>query len=74
MAMQQLNKKGFLLLDSLITVFVTSLVCIACYSIFHSIVKYEEGYIDYQNRSNINLENTFINMWECEECQIDESD
>lgn len=74
MGMQQLNKKGFLLLDSLITVFVTSLVCIACYSIFHSIVKYEEGYIDYQNRSNINLENIFINMWECEECQIDESD
>lgn len=74
MGMQQLNKKGFLLLDSLITVFVTSLVCIACYSIFHSIVKYEEGYIDYQNRSNINLEKIFINMWECEECQIDESD
>lgn len=72
--MRQLNKKGFLLLDSLITVFITSLVCIACYSTFHLIVNYEEGYTDYQNRSNTSIEYILSNMWECEECEIDEPD
>lgn len=74
MDMQVLNKKGFLLIDSLVTVFVTSLVCVTCYSIFHSIERYEEGYTQYQTRSNINLEYTLKNMWQCQECELDESD
>lgn len=72
--MQHMNKKGFLLVDSLITVFITSLLCVACYSIYHSIILYEEGYINYQNRSNENLEYVFNNMQSCEGCKIDESD
>lgn len=72
--MLHVNKKGFLLIDSLITVFITSLVCVACYSIYHSIINYKEGYVDYQSRSNNNLEYIFTNMWECEACEIDEFD
>lgn len=72
--MLHINKKGFLLIDSLITVFVTSLVCVACYSIFQAIENYEEGYIEYQNRSNENLEYVYSNMWQCEACILDESD
>lgn len=72
--MQHMSKKGFLLIDSLITVFITSLVCVACYTIFNSITNYEEGYLEYQNRSNSNLEYIYANMWECEACYIDESD
>lgn len=69
-----LNKKGFLLIDSLITVFVTSLVCAACFSIFNLIDNYEKGYLEYQERSNENLEYIFNNMWECEGCIVNESD
>lgn len=68
------TKKGFLLLDSLITVFVTSVVCVGCYSIYKSIVNYEEGYTQYQNESNSRLVNVFNNLYECEPCVIDESD
>ena len=72
--MQLSSKKGFLLLDSLITVFVTSVVCVMCYMIFSSIVNYDEGYIEYQKRSNSNLEYIYNNLFYCEECEIDESD
>lgn len=68
------TKKGFLLLDSLITVFVTSMVCVACYSIYKSVVNYEEGYIQYQNESNNRLVTVFNNLYECEPCILDESD
>ena len=70
--MRQLNKKGFLLLDSLITVFITSLVCITCYSIYHLIISYDDGYLKYQERSNNELEYIYNNTYECEACIIDE--
>lgn len=72
--MQLLNKKGFLLIDSLITVFVTSLVCVMCYALYQSLIKYDDGYIKYQEDSNERLEHIYHNLWHCEECEIDESD
>lgn len=72
--MQQLTKKGFLLLDSLITVFITSVVCVGCYSIYQSIVNYDEGYNQYQFKSNNKLVNIYNSLYECEPCIIDESD
>ena len=68
------NKKGFLLIDSLITVFITSLVCALCYSSWQSIINYKQGYINYQNRSNNDLEYIYNDLWNCEACQIDEFD
>ncbi len=71
--MQLWNKKGFLLLDSLLVVFITSLVCVTCYSIYHLIVKYEDGYIEYQTRTNYEYENIYKSLYECEACEIDDS-
>lgn len=68
------TKKGFLLVDSLITVFITCLLCTMCYTIFHSIVIHEKSYLEYQNESNLALEHIYSSLWFCEECKIDESD
>ena len=74
MAMRLKNRDGFLLLDSLISVFVTCLVCISIYATYNLIEKYEEGYLDYQSESNENLEYIFNNLYECEMCLLDEPD
>lgn len=68
------SKKGFLLIDSLITVFVTSLVSITCYAIYQSIYNYEIGYREYQNISNDEILNIYQSMYQCEACVVDESD
>lgn len=72
--MQLSNNKGFLLVDSLICVFVTSMVCATCYAVFFNITNYEKGYIDYQERSNENIENIYDQLHNCEVCEINESD
>lgn len=72
MDMQPRNRKGFLLLDSLISVFVTCLLCATCYMIYSLMSSYDDGYINYQSRSNNNLESIFNNLSKCEECEIDE--
>ena len=74
MVMLRKSKEGFLLIDSLITVFVTSLVCITCYAIFQSIVNYDKGYEEYKEKTNDDLLSIFQTMYECEDCQLDESD
>lgn len=74
MAMRLKNRDGFLLLDSLISVFVTCLVCISIYATYNLIEKYEKGYLDYQSESNENLEYIFNNLYECEMCLLDEPD
>ena len=74
MDMHLLSNKGFLLVDSLITVFITSLLCVMCYSIYQSIVAYDDGYRTYQEESNENLEYIYNSLWQCQECIIDESD
>lgn len=72
--MRHVNK-GFLLIDSLITVFVTSLVCILCYSIFKADLNYQEGYANYQAESNDRLVSIFKDLNNCETCEvIDDSD
>lgn len=72
--MQLKSRKGFLLVDALITVFVTSLVCIMCYAIYESMLNYEDGYNEYQTKINDDLLDIYQNTYECEACIIDESD
>lgn len=72
--MQRQNKKAFLLIDSLISVFVTCILCVTCFAIYNSIFKYEQGYIEYQSKSNENLEYIYNNLYECEACVLDEPD
>lgn len=64
--------KGFLLLDSLVTVFVVSAICVLCLSLFKAIDNYEQGYISYQEISNNNLEIILSNTYTSEGCYIDE--
>lgn len=68
------SKKGFLLIDSLISVFITSLLCILCYSSFKAILNYDEGYINFQKISNDNLIDVYDSLYKCKVCQIDEPD
>ena len=68
------SKKGFLLVDALITVFITSLLCVTCYSTYDLIVNYEDGYISYQEDSNEKLESIYNSLFICEECKVNESD
>lgn len=71
--MRHLNKKGFVLLDSLICVLITSILCLTCYSLFISINNYDDGYKEYIQQSNENLQETYNSIGECEACTIDES-
>jgi len=70
----RVSNKGFFLIDALLSVFIVSCICILCFTIFNIINKYEEGYINYQIKSNYYYENLFNNLKECEACNIDESD
>ena len=72
--MRHVNK-GFLLIDSLITVLVCSLVCILCYSIYKINNNYIEGYKEYQDKSNERLTYYLSDLNWCETCEVlDESD
>lgn len=70
-----MNNKGFLLIDSLITVFVVSALCIICYSMYQAIINYDNGYKQYQEESNNRLIQIYRYTYECEGCEIiDDSD
>lgn len=73
MAMR-LSNKGFFLVDSLLCVFIISVICILCFSIYNMIDAYDRGYEEYVERSNIRYEEILSKMNGCEGCQIDESD
>ena len=67
------SNKGFFLLDALLCVFIVSCLCILCFSIQALNVDYEEGYKDYQERSNEELEWILRDLNICE-CELNESD
>ena len=69
-----MNKKGFLLIDSLIVVFITSILCFMCYQIYLSITNYENGYQDYQNNTNEYYKELYNELPKCEACTINEFD
>lgn len=72
--MQHMNNKGFLLVDSLLTVFIITCMCLLCFSIYELILNYEEGYKKNNIATNEAYESIFNNLPICEECVIDESD
>lgn len=74
MDMRRASSKGFLLIDSLLTVFIVSSICLLCFSIYKLITNYEKGYLNYQMLSNEDYENIFNDFSICERCVIDESD
>ena len=66
--------KGFILIDSLLSVFIVTYICIICVSIYKVIENYNISYVDYQNNSNQVYEYIFDNLPICEPCILDESD
>ena len=69
-----MNNKGFLLVDSLVSIFIVSNICLLCMSIFEVIDKYEEGYLEYIDKSNIRLETIMSQTFYCEGCYIDDNE
>ena len=67
-----MNKKGFLLVDSLITIFIVSAMSILCITIFKSINNYKEGYQSYKEETNERLNNLYNSLGVCERCVIQE--
>lgn len=67
-----MNKKGFLLVDSLITIFIVSTMALLCIAIFESINNYKEGYQNYKEETNERLNNLYNSLGACERCIIEE--
>lgn len=69
-----MNKKGFLLVDSLITVIVVSISCYLCMYTYKLIDNYEKGYLNYKERINESYFEIFNNLGKCEKCEIEQED
>lgn len=67
------TNKGYILLDSLLSIFLVISMCGLCLSIYKSISNYEIGYLNYQNNSNEQLSEIFNSFDYCEACVLDES-
>lgn len=67
-----MNKKGFLLVDALITIFIVSAMSLLCVAVFKSINEYEEGYLSYKEETNAKLQNLYNSLGVCEKCVIEE--
>ena len=68
------TSKGFLLLDSLINVFIVSCLVTLCYTTYNLMVKYEQGYRQYESNETDRYERIFNELDECEVCEVDEPD
>ncbi len=68
------GNEGFILLDSLVCVFIVAVLTMLCAMIYKEIVNYDDGYIRYQEESNGRLADIFMSIESCEVCVIDESD
>ena len=66
--------RGFLLIDSLLSVFIVASICMLCFSIFQVIGKYAEGYEQYRMTTNQTYERILNGLPECRECRADDSD
>ena len=66
--------RGFLLIDSLLSVFIVVSICMLCFSIYKVIGRYSEGYELYQMTANETYERIMNRLPDCEACQTDESD
>ena len=66
--------RGFVLIDSLVAVFLITLICTMCFSIYRSQERYLEGYERYRQASDLHYEEIFRSLNECTGCATDESD
>ena len=66
--------RGFLLVDSLLSVFIVASACMLCFSIYRLIDRHSQGYEQYQRSTNEAYERILNSLPDCEACQPDESD
>ncbi|MDO5440735.1 MAG: hypothetical protein Q4F12_04290 [Erysipelotrichaceae bacterium] len=66
------SNKGFLLLDSLIAVFIVTSMSILSFGVYSSLVIYEDGYLLYKEEFNEQLIDTYDLLGVCEKCVIQE--
>lgn len=67
-----MNKKGFLLLDSLVSVLIVMALCLLCASTYQNVSNYLDGYHIYKNRMKEEYENIYSMLGVCEKCIIEE--
>lgn len=67
-----MNKNGFLLLDSLVSVVIVSSLCFLCASTYQNVINYYEGYNSYQEKIKEEYEDIYSILGECEKCIIEE--
>lgn len=72
--MLRLNKKGFLLVDSIICVLIVTLIAELCFSTYKTIINDENTFDNYVHKQNNYYEYIFDNLDECEACHINEPD
>ena len=66
--------RGFILIDSLLSVFIVACICMLCFSIYQAIDKYSQGYELYRKTATEMYERILNGLPECEACRIDEPD
>ena len=69
-----MNNRGFLLGDALINVFVVSLLCLLCFSIYRAIGNDEEIFQAYIERTNERYERMYSDMENCVPCVMPKED
>ena len=68
------SNKGFLLIDSVLSVFIVVCMCAMCMTIYQVVLRYEEGVAAYRERTNESLIQLFQSLPHCEACMTDEPD
>ncbi|MBR4462132.1 MAG: hypothetical protein IKS51_06110 [Erysipelotrichaceae bacterium] len=68
------SNKGFLLIDSLMSVFIVICMCVLCMTVYQVILRYDEGFDAYHEKTNDFLTQLFQSLPYCEACIVDEPD
>ena len=72
--MLHMNKKGFLLLDSLVCVVIVVSLCTFVLGTYQNIHSYYDGYDKYQREIAESYSEIYDKLYECEKCEIEEED
>ena len=63
-----MNKKGFILIDSLINVLIVTLLSFLCLYVYRALDNYEKGHEEYLERSNERYDEVFYRQEVCVRC------
>ena len=72
MAISLMNKKGFLLIDSLVSIVIVVSICFLCASTYQNVNNYHDGFDSYKEKIKQKYEDIYSSLGECEKCIIEE--